>query len=60
MYGMTEAAGLVTMFDQVAELDLILAKPTSSGRPVAGISYKVPQFCPGITPVWSIDHILLL
>ncbi|GLV33980.1 uncharacterized protein CBL_11137 [Carabus blaptoides fortunei] len=41
MFGMTEAAGLVTMFNQVTELDLLRAKPTSSGRPVPGICYKI-------------------
>lgn len=41
MYGMTELAGLATMFSLQTERDLIDSKPLSTGRPVPGLSYKV-------------------
>lgn len=43
MYGQTEMAGTITAYDMCSVRDAILLhqKPTSCGRPIKGISYKV-------------------
>lgn len=42
-YGSTESAGVISLFRIADPEDVLLLKnkPASSGRPVAGISYKV-------------------